>query len=565
MEFITQNISSNYEVLLSGENFSFSFLSILKGILGIAVLIFIAWMFSTNRKAISWNVVVKGLIIQLVIALSVMFFAPVQDFFNFFGSCFVAVLGWTKAGSEFLFGTFVDVSKFGFVFAFQIIPSIIFFAAFIGLLFYLGIIQKVVWFFAVLMRKAMKLSGAESLATVANIFVGQNEAPLIVKPYMAKMTKSEIMLIMVAGMSTMAGGVLAAYVGMLGNQISELEIQFARHLLAASVMAAPAAVVISKILVPQTNEIETEANISKHKIGNNILDAISNGAMDGVKLAVSVAAMLLVFYALIAGLNNIIAYFGNFTLLSLFSFCLSFSAAIYTYRFFRNINKDYSYRFLLIASILAALAVANIYLQKDNVPNMLPNPLFAVIAGVFFGAISGYILLRRNKQKTINYYGISFAALAVLFITLSIAFFSINENLNYIVADVTDGKYAQLSMQFILGYAFAPVIWLIGVCPQDVSLVGELLGQKLILTEFVGYNELAKMLSSGAFFEIKSAIMAIYVLCGFANFASVGIQVGGIGAIVPNQKSTLSAFGMRALLGGTLTALVSATIIGMML
>ena len=560
-----QEVPSQYEGILAEKNFNFDVVSILRGVLGVAVLLFIAWLFSTNRKAISWNTVIKGIIIQFVIALSVMFVAPVQDFFNFFGACFVAVLDWTKAGSEFLFGSFVDVSKFGFVFAFQILPTIIFFSALTSLLFYLGIIQKIVWVFAWLMSRAMKLSGAESLSTVANIFVGQTEAPLIVKPYISKMTRSEIMLVMTAGMSTMAGGVLAAYIGMLGNGVPELEVQFARHLLAASVMAAPGAVVISKILVPQTEKVEMDAEVSKEKIGNNVLDAISNGTFDGLKLAGNVAAMLLVFYALIAGVNNIISLLGSFDLISWVA--LSFGVVIGSevYSFIYKTNKSWSKYVFWISGALVVLGLLNTYLtSRYNFMAIFPQFIQALFIGALIGSLISFTHRRNNKISAIKYYEISFGALALIFIAISL-FFSFSDTVNSVIAQVTDNKYTELSMQLILGYVFSPIIWLIGVATQDVPLVGQLLGQKLILTEFVGYSELSNMLATNAFFSPKSAIMATYVLCGFANFASIGIQIGGIGSIAPTQKSTLSAFGMRSLLGGTLSALVSAAFVGMLL
>jgi CNT family concentrative nucleoside transporter len=479
---------------------------------GIAVLIFIAWLFSIDRKSILWSTVIKSLVIQIVIAFLVMFVAPVQDFFNVLGSCFVSVLGWTKAGSEFLFGTFIDTGKFGYVFAFQILPTIIFFSAFTSLLFYLGILQKIVWLFAWLMARLIRLSGAESLSTVANIFVGMNEAPLVVKPYIAKMTKSELMLVMTAGMSTMAGGVLAAYIGMLGNGNPELEIRFARHLLTASVMAAPGAVAISKILVPQTVAVEQNAEIAKDKLGTNVLEAISTGTIDGLKLAGNVAAMLLVFYALIAGGNSIIAYLGSFRLMPTLLFCL--------------------------AVVVVCAAYWAIVLRKGK--------------------------SSRIKLSQVKRYAISFGVLSLLLAVVAM-FYSFDDSLNSIVSHLTEGRHKVLSMQLILGYVFAPVIWLTGVAIPDVPLVGQLLGQKIILTEFVGYNELSNMLATNAFTEARSAIMATYVLCGFANFASVGIEIGGIGSIAPNQRATLSIFGMRALLGGTLAALISASIVGIFL
>lgn len=449
----TESSSSenHYKAILAEKKFSFNIVSILRGILGMLAILAIAWLFSVNRKGVDWATVGKGLLIQLIIAIGVLLFPPVQDFFNFFGKCFVAVLSWTRAGSEFLFSSLLDTSKFGFIFAFQILPTIIFFSALMSLMFYLGIVQKIVWLMAWLMSKAMRLSGAESLATAGNIFLGQTESPLMIKAYIPSMTKSEVMLVMTAGMATMAGGVLAAYIGMLGGGDKVLEMEFARHLLSASVMAAPGAVVISKILVPQTESINTKVEVTKEKIGKNALDSISNGTFEGLKLAANVAAMLLVFYALIAGFNMVIGKVGDWT------------------------------------------------------------------------------------------------------------------HLNTLVADATGGQYKGLSLQFLLGYAFAPLIWLIGVTPADVPLVGQLLGQKLILTEFVGYNDLSEMLRANVFTEAKSIIMATYVLCGFANFASVGIQIGGIGSLAPNQKPLLAQYGMRALLGGTLTALASATLVGMIL
>jgi CNT family concentrative nucleoside transporter len=560
-----ESIPSQYESILAEKNFSFDTLSIVRAMFGIAVLIFIAWLFSTDRRAISWSTVIKSLAIQIIIAFLVMFVTPVQDFFNFFGSCFIAVLGWTKAGSEFLFGAFLDTGKFGYIFAFQILPTIIFFSAFTSLLFYLGILQKAVWLFAWLMSRLIKLSGAESLSTVANIFVGMNEAPLVVKPYISKMSKSELMLVMTAGMSTMAGGVLAAYIGMLGNGMPEIEIQFARHLLAASVMAAPGAVVISKILVPQTVAVEQDAEISRDRLGANILEAISIGTVDGLKLAGNVGAMLLVFYALIAGGNSIIAFLGSFSLISMLSFCLSAVAGCRIYSILSGKYGRIS-RYALYASGAALVCgMIDIYLKnKYGTQGVLPLPLLTALAGIFSGTLIARIFLRRNKPSRIRYYETGFGALSLLFVSLAL-FHSFGDSINATVSSLTDGRHTELSMQLILGYVFSPVIWLIGVAIQDVPLVGQLLGQKIILTEFVGYNELSNMISANLFTETKSAIMATYVLCGFANFASVGIEIGGIGSIAPNQRATLSIFGMRALLGGTLSALISAAIVGMMM
>ena len=440
-----------YKEILAKKEFAFNILSILRGILGMAVILFIAWIFSTDRWKINWKTVGFALLLQLALAISVIAFPVVQDIFEFMGKLFVAVLNWTKAGSEFLFGPLVDTANFGFIFSLQILPTIIFFSALTSLFFYLGILQKVVWVMAWLLSKALNLTGAESLSTAGNIFLGQTEAPLMIKEYIPRMTKSEIMLVMTAGMATMAGGVLAAYISMLGGGDRLMEIEFAKHLLSASVMAAPGAIAISKILRPQTEEIDNSVEVPKEKIGKNALDAIANGTTDGLKLAANVAAMLLVFYALIAGFNYIFEHVGSWT------------------------------------------------------------------------------------------------------------------SLNPIIASITDGRFTSLNMQFLLSYLFAPIIWLTGVPTDDLALVGRLLGEKLILTEFVGYKSLSEMIQSGAFANPKSIIMATYVLCGFANFASVGIQIGGVGGIAPNQKPILSAYGFRALLGATLVALMSAAMIGMLI
>jgi CNT family concentrative nucleoside transporter len=363
----------------------------------------------------------------------------------------VKILDFTKEGSTFLLGDLMDANTYGYIFLFQVLPTIIFFSALTSLLFYWGIIQKVVYALAWVFTKALKISGAEALSVSGNIFLGQTESPLMIKAYLDKMSKSEILLVMTGGMATLAGGVLAAYIALLGGDDPVLRLEFARHLLTASVMAAPAAVIFSKMLVPPTDEISQQIEISRDKIGSNVLDAITNGTSEGVKLAVNVAAMLLAFIAFIAMFNFIVGKIGQWT------------------------------------------------------------------------------------------------------------------TLNEMIAEGTKGKYDGLSLQFILGYTFAPLMWLIGVSPEDIITVGRLLGEKLILTEFIGYISLADLKASGAFSDTKSIIMATYILCGFANFSSIGIQIGGIGALAPKRRVLLSQYGMRALLAGTLASLMSATIIGMIL
>lgn len=434
-------------------NDGFSINSLWRGILGMLVLLLIAYLFSSNRKAINWKTVGIGLLLQLLIAIGVLKVPFVQLIFEKIGKIFVSILEFTRAGSKFLFeGLVVDTGTFGYIFAFQVLPTIIFFSALTSLLFYLGVIQKVVKGLAWLLSKSLGISGAESLSVAGNIFLGQTEAPLLIKAYLEKMNKSEILLVMIGGMATVAGAVLAAYIGFLGGEDELLQLLFAKHLLAASVMAAPGAIVISKMLYPQTEAVNTDVHVSSEKIGSNILDAISNGTTEGLKLAVNVGAMLLVFVAIIAMVNGILEWTGDIT------------------------------------------------------------------------------------------------------------------NLNSWIANNT--SYQKFSLEAILGTIFAPLMWLIGIAKEDIMLMGQLLGIKLVASEFVGYIQLAELKDFASLPHLKfnkSIIMATYMLCGFANFASIGIQIGGIGSLAPGQRKTLSEFGMKAVLGGSLASLLSATIAGMIL
>ncbi|WP_449421300.1 NupC/NupG family nucleoside CNT transporter [Psychroserpens ponticola] len=430
----------------------YSFNSIWRGVLGMMTLLIIAFLFSSNRKGINWKTVAIGLVFQLVIAVCVLQVDFVKDIFESIGQVFINILDFTRAGSEFLFSGVMDINSYGFIFAFQVLPTIIFFSALTSVLFYLGIIQKVVKAMAWLLSKTLKISGAESLSVAGNIFLGQTEAPLLIKAYLEKMNKSEMLLVMIGGMATVAGAVLAAYIGFLGGEDEALRLFYAKHLLAASVMAAPGAIVISKILYPQTEKVNTDVAVSKEKIGSNILDAIANGTTEGLKLAVNVGAMLLVFVAFIAMANGILGWVGDIT----------------------NLN----------------------------------------------GWIAG------------------------------------------------NTAYQSLSLELILGYIFAPLMWLIGVATEDMALMGQLLGIKLAASEFIGYIQLADLKNAANATHLKyekSIIMATYMLCGFANFASIGIQIGGIGSLAPGQRKTLSKFGMKALIGGTLASLISATIAGMII
>ena len=368
------------------------------------------------------------------------------------GKVFVKILDFTMEGTKFLFGDLVSAENFGNVFIFSILPTVIFFAALTSILFYLGIIQKIVRVMALLLSKLLGVSGPESLSVAGNIFLGQTESPLMIKAYLEKMSKSEILLVMIGGMATVAGGVLAAYIGFLGGEDPELKVYYAKHLLTASVMAAPGAIVISKILYPETEKIDSNVEVSQDKIGSNFLDAISIGTLEGLKLAANIAAMLLVFIAFIALINYVLSGFGEIT----------------------NLNAWIN-------------------------------------------------------EKTV---------------------------------------YSQLSLELILGYIFAPVMWLIGVAKEDITLMGQLLGIKLAASEFIGYIQLSDLKDGANVIHLnyqKSIIIATYMLCGFANFASIGIQIGGIGSIEPKQRKNLSKFGFKALIGGTLASLLSATIAGMII
>jgi len=431
----------------------FSTNSLWRGVLGMISLLFIAFLFSNNKKAIQWKTVGIGLVFQLIIAVGVLKVPFIQKGFDFVGAIFVSILDFTRAGSQFLFeGLVGDMDTFGFIFAFQVLPTIIFFSALTSVLFYLGIIQKVVKLMAMLLTKVLGISGAESLSVAGNIFLGQTEAPLLIKAYLEKMNKSEMLLVMIGGMATVAGAVLAAYIGFLGGDDPVLRLMYAKHLLAASVMAAPGAIVVSKILYPQTEKVNTDVQVSSEKIGSNILDAIANGTTEGLRLAVNVGAMLLVFVAFIAMINGVFGWIGDITPL-------------------------------------------NEWMAKNT-------------------------------------------------------------------------SYPQLSLEAILGTIFAPLMWLIGVAKEDMMLMGQLLGIKLAASEFVGYIQLADLKNVANATHLsyqKSIIMATYMLCGFANFASIGIQIGGIGSLAPDQRKTLSEFGIKALIGGSIASLMSATIAGMII
>ncbi len=426
-------------------------MEILRPILSLILLLGVLWLASSKRKAISWPLVIKGLLIQFGLAFLILELDWISNGFDSIGKGFVSLLGFAREGSLFLFGDLVgNVDNFGYIFAFQVLPTIIFFSAITSLLFHFGILQRVVFVFAWFMKRTLKLSGAESLSAAANVFVGQTEAPLLVKPYIEKMTRSELLCLMSGGMSTIAGAVLAAYINYLGGDDPERQIFFARHLLAASVMSAPAAIVAAKMLMPETEKFIDSAEVKIEKQGN-WLEAIAHGTADGLKMAVNVGVMLLVFTAIIALVNALLS-----------------------------------------------------------------------------GAIGSWT------------------------------------GLNQFLESATSGRYTEFNLQSIFGLVLAPLTWLMGVPWEDAASVGQLLGEKTVLNEFYAYVSMEGLMNSGQLSSEKAQILSTYILCGFANFASIGIQIGGIGALAPNRRKDLSQLGIRALLAGTAASLFTAILVGIL-
>ena len=424
--------------------------SILRGVLGMIVLLLISYSLSNNKKAIEWKTVFLGLLTQLIIAIGVLKIIWISDSFEFFGSFFIKILEFTQAGSSMLLGDLSNTDKTGYIFAFQVLPVIIFFSALTSIGYYFGIIQKIVSALAWGLKRLLNISGAESLSIAGNIFLGQTETPLLIKGYLEKMNRSELFLVMVGGMATVAGSVLGAYIGFLGGDDPETRLVFAKNLLAASVMAAPGAVVVSKILYPQIEDVKSDISVNNSYFGDTFLSSILKGTNEGVKMAVNVAAMLLVFIALIALVNGVFDFIGEIGLNDLIS---------------------------------------------KNTP------------------------------------------------------------------------YTGLSIEFLLGILFSPLMWLIGVSVNDTMLMGQLLGVKIAASEFVAYIQLADLKNIQSLIHFnneKSVIMATYMLCGFANIASIGIQIGGIGIIAPKIKHILVELGLKAMIAGTLVSLFSATIAGML-
>ena len=412
------------------------------GIFGLFVLISIAFILSSNRKAVDFKLVASGIGLQLFFAILVILVPGGREFFEGLSRIFVRVISFAMEGSAFIFGPLADTSNLGFIFAFQVLPTIIFFAALMSVLYHIGVMQKIVQAMAWVMLKVMRISGSESLSVAANVFVGQTEAPLVVRPYIARMTESELFTMMVGGMATIAGGVLAAYITMLGGADEAVRIFYAKHLLAASIMAAPATIVIAKLLKPEVDESLTRGKVTLHveKTATNVIEAAANGASDGVRLALNVGGMLLAFIALIA---------------------------------------------------------------------MIDYPLG------WIGQVSG----------------------------------------------IEAATGTQMSLSMILGYLLSPLAWVIGVPWQDAVTVGGLIGEKAVTNEFVAYAHLKEIQAT---LSPKALLISTYALCGFANFSSIAIQIGGIGGLAPERRSDIARLGLRAVLGGTLATMMTATIAGVL-
>lgn len=439
-------------------------INIFRAGLGVFILLAICYLLSSDRRAVNWRLVSIGMGLQLLLAFFILIVPGVSNIFDWISKGFTQVIAFTAAGSQFLFGSIVqDMSSFGYIFAFQVLPTIVFFSALTAILYYLGILQKIVYGLAWLLTRTMGLSGPESLAAAANVFIGQTEAPLVVKPYLEKMSKSEILCLMTGGMATIAGSVFVAYVGYLGGTDEAAKLYFAKHLLTASIISAPAAIVAAKILFPETekkDDINKQMEMAEGE-ANNLLDAISRGTTDGLKLAVNVGAMLLVFTALIFMMNEI---------------------------------------FLGATDLVNAVAA---WINPD---------------------VGDW-----NDQ----------------------------------IALTTGGRFEGFSFTYFLAMIFAPFAWVLGVPFEDITVVGQLLGMKTVINEFVAYEQFQGILAEGLLKSDKSVIIATYALCGFSNFASIGIQIGGIGSLAPGQRKTLTQFGIKALIGGTVACFLTGAIAGL--
>ncbi len=477
------------------------------GLIGVLVILGTAYLFSEDRKAINFKLVGWGLLLQIIFALIVLKTSIGREFFEWTNDLIVGLLDFTKEGSRFVFGSLLDVQKSGFIFAVQVLPTIIFFSSFMAVMYHLGIMQAIVYVIAKIMAKTMGTSGAESLSAAANIFVGQTEAPLVIRPYVPTMTRSELLAIMVGGMATVAGGVMAAYVGMLRQYFPGI----AGHLLAASIMNAPAGLVMAKMLLPEKEEPLTKGvvKLEIEQADSNVIDAAARGASDGMQLAINVAAMLLAFIALLALINSGLVKIGN---------------AVDKYL----LGKD-PYKLIVVDKVdLSNLKGKTINLGGNNLKVLKADNNFLIVDKPLYG--------KKQYQIDLNNSKITF---------------------------ITTGAY-KFSMENILGTVLSPVAWVMGVPWKDAKQIGALLGEKTVINEFIAYSHLGQLLQTDHHLSKKSVIIATYALCGFANFSSIAIQLGGIGGLAPNRRSELAQLGFRALLGGTLATFLTASIAGVL-
>jgi nucleoside transporter len=500
---------------------------ILFGFFGLFVLILIAFAFSNNRRAVDWKLVATGISLQILFAAFVLKVPIGADLFDALGKGFVHLLEFNKVGSEFIFGKLLDANTFGFIFAFQVLPTIIFFAALMGVLYHLGVMQQIVKGMSWAITKVMNVSGAETTSVCASVFIGQTEAPLTVRPYLEKMTESELMTVMIGGMAHIAGGVLAAYVGLLGGNDPAEMAKYAKHLLAASIMAAPATLVLAKVLIPETQEPLTRGTvrieIERHSA--NVIDAAASGAGDGLKLALNVGAMLLAFIALIALLNSPLQYLGTIV---------------------------WSGWRIAVCGLVGVALIAAAVMRYNATRGGPAAGTIVDTSGEPIGA---------TRPSGVTGGVIACALLGVLALMLTGAAYSADGST--INAWLSAGKSmpVTLSLQTILGYVLAPIAWLIGTPWQDAVLVGGFIGEKVVLNEFVAYVDLSKNMH---LLQEHSRVIAAYALCGFANFSSIAIQIGGIGGLAPGRRADLARFGLRAVLGGSLATFMTATIAGVL-
>ncbi len=495
------------------------------GLFGLAVLIGIVFLFSNNKKAVDWKLVFTGITLQIGFAALVLLVPGGREVFDWLGQVFVKILSFVNAGSSFIFGSLMDVKTYGFIFAFQVLPTIIFFAALMGVLYHLNVMQAVVRAMAWAITKVMRVSGAETTSVCASVFIGQTEAPLTVRPYIPKMTESELITMMIGGMAHIAGGVLAAYVGMLGGGDPAQQAFYAKHLLAASIMAAPATLVVAKLLIPETGTPLTRGTVKMEveKTSSNIIDAAAAGAGDGLRLALNIGAMLLAFIALIALINWPLAWIGTY----------QWSSMAPTLKWMLSLAA-------VAVAIYVALRAARKSGRGASTASAARFPAMPMVLAAF--AVVGAMLL--------------------LSLLHSQSGFTINGNLGAYL-----GHPVALSLQTIFGYVLAPLAWVIGVPWQDATTVGSLIGQKIVINEFVAYLQLADIVNgkvAGVSLSDEGKLIATYALCGFANFSSIAIQIGGIGGLAPERRSDLARFGLRAVLGGTIATLMTATIAGVL-